>query len=255
MRLIRRVNWFRVAGKAIKYGTAIAAAGPAGLGIVAGLDAAAIAKKAGEKLEEIPDDKVDEFLKGESAGALLQGVRQFREEFKTLLEQSSIRKLVVIIDDLDRCLPSTIIETLEAIKLFLFVDHTAFILGADERLVKYAVRLRFPELPGEKAEVGRDYLEKLVQFPVRVPALSRAEMTNYVCHLFASGSEIDVERLAALQQKALADSATHLGHVFDFRKAATDMGGYPDILMKQTRIGRANRADISDWSERQSSPM
>ena len=34
-----------------------------------------------------------------------------------------------MIDDLDRCLPSTAIETLEAIRLFLFVPKTAFIIG------------------------------------------------------------------------------------------------------------------------------
>ncbi|MFL6209210.1 MAG: P-loop NTPase fold protein [Pyrinomonadaceae bacterium] len=47
--------------------------------------------------------------------------------------------MVVFIADLDRCFPDTIIETLEAIKLFLFVPGTAFILGADERLIEYAI--------------------------------------------------------------------------------------------------------------------
>ena len=68
-----------------------------------------------------------------------------------------------------RIISDTIIETLEAIKLFLFVPGTAFVIGADDRLVQYAVRQRFPELPGTETEVGRDYLEKLVQFPIRVP--------------------------------------------------------------------------------------
>jgi hypothetical protein len=53
---------------------------------------------------------------------------------------------------------------LEAIKLFLFVPRQFFILGADERLIEYAVRRRFPELPGSDAEVGRDYLEKLFKY-------------------------------------------------------------------------------------------
>ncbi len=66
-------------------------------------------------------------------------------------------------------------ETLEAIKLFLFVPRTAFVLGADERLVKYAVRRRLPELPGQLVEVGSDYLEKLIQYPVYVPPLRQAE--------------------------------------------------------------------------------
>ena len=39
---------------------------------------------------------------------------------------------LVIVDDLDRCLPATAIATLEAIRLFLFVPRTAFVIGADE---------------------------------------------------------------------------------------------------------------------------
>ena len=102
-----------------------------------------------------------------------------------MLTESKISRLVVFVDDLDRCLPDTIIETLEAIKLFLFVKGTAFVLAADERLVQYAVRQRFPELPGTETEVGRDYLEKLIQIPLRIPPLSGPEIESYINILFA----------------------------------------------------------------------
>ncbi|MCW3698950.1 P-loop NTPase fold protein [Burkholderia cenocepacia] len=39
---------------------------------------------------------------------------------------------MIVVDDLDRCLPKTAIATLEAIRLFLFVERTAFVFGADE---------------------------------------------------------------------------------------------------------------------------
>jgi len=108
-------------------------------------------------------------FKENSEDGVRRGIREFRKDFADLLKESGITKLIVVIDDLDRCLPETILETLEAIKLFLFVPRTAFILGADERLVKYAVRRRFPELPGQLVEVGSDYLEKLIQYPIYVP--------------------------------------------------------------------------------------
>jgi hypothetical protein len=111
---------------------------------------------------------------------LPKAVRDFRDEFEALLKETDIGKLVVVIDDLDRCLPETIIETLEAIKLFLFTPRTAFILGADERLVRYALRKRFPELPGQNTEVGRDYLEKLIQFPIHIPPLDAGELKTYI---------------------------------------------------------------------------
>lgn len=236
LKLIRRINWLRVAGKTLKYGAAFAAGGPIGFGIAATMDVADVAKKAGEALADVEDDDLEKLLGDEQSATLRRGIRDFRDQFSELLGQSSVSRLVVIIDDLDRCLPSTIIETLEAIKLFLFTKKTAFILGADERLVKYAVRLRFPELPGENAEVGRDYLEKLVQFPVRVPSLSRSEMTNYISHLFTASCPMSEPKRAALQTSAMKALETRLGEEFDFIKAANSDGGYPSDFLQQLSL-------------------
>ncbi|MCU1248059.1 MAG: P-loop domain protein [Edaphobacter sp.] len=55
-----------------------------------------------------------------------------------MLKDSDIDKLIILIDDLDRCSPERVIENLEAIKLFLSVSGTAFIIGADPRIVEHA---------------------------------------------------------------------------------------------------------------------
>jgi hypothetical protein len=68
----------------------------------------------------------------------------FREEFAKLLEESKIDQLVVLIDDLDRCLPETAIATPRSDpSSFLFVPHSAFVIGADETMIEYAVRQHF----------------------------------------------------------------------------------------------------------------
>ena len=48
----------------------------------------------------------------------------FRKAFDDLLKKAGINQLIVLIDDLDRCLPDTAIETLEAVRLFLFTSRT-----------------------------------------------------------------------------------------------------------------------------------
>ncbi|CUX58278.1 hypothetical protein AGR8A_pTi20061 [Agrobacterium fabrum str. J-07] len=64
---------------------------------------------------------------------------------------AGIRKLVVHVDDLDRGPPGTAIETLEAIRLFVMLPNTAFVIGADENVIN-AVTKHFPNLPeGEVA--------------------------------------------------------------------------------------------------------
>ena len=116
-----------------------------------------------------------------------QQIHEFRKEFSELIDAADIEQLVVIVDDLDRCLPSTAISTLEAIRLFLFVPKTAFVIGADELMIEYAVREHFPDLPPSSGSVpyARNYLEKLIQVPFRVPALGLAETQIYVTLLLA----------------------------------------------------------------------
>ena len=195
-KLLRRVNWLRVLGLAAKGGTALATGGLAPHGLMAGAAAAAVS---------FDPEAASKLLKEDEAQELRRGIREFRTDFEKLLADFQIKAMVVMIDDLDRCMPDTIIETLEAIKLFLFVPRSAFVIGADERLVKYAVRRRFPELPGERAEVGRDYLEKLIQFPVRVPALGRPEMETYINLLFAKKGGLTPGQFDSLRAAAIAN--------------------------------------------------
>lgn len=227
-KLLQRVNWFRILGATAKYGAAFGLAGPLGLGMAAATDAGTVAAAAGEKVRDTTLDEGAKFFK--EGTEFRKAVSEFREEFNTLLEETDISTLVVVIDDLDRCLPETIIETLEAIKLFLFTPKTAFILGADERLVKYAVRRRFPELPGESVEVGRDYLEKLIQFPVHIPPLDAGELENFINMLFVGISGLSSEECEKARQKAVGEVSA-LGNVrFTYGVAKELFNPVPHLL-------------------------
>lgn len=59
-------------------------------------------------------------------------------------EKAGVEQLVVLIDDLDRCLPDTAIETLEAVRLFVFTSRTAFVVAADEAMIEYEPPTRPP---------------------------------------------------------------------------------------------------------------
>ncbi|MBN8840935.1 NTPase KAP [Sphingomonas sp. CL5.1] len=118
-------------------------------------------------------------------------IEAFRKEFDELLNKAGIKQLVILIDDLDRCLPDTAIETLEAVRLFLFTSNTAFVVAADEAMIEYSVRKHFPDLPDSTGprDYARNYLEKLIQVPFRIPALGDVETRSYVTLLLV-GAEI-----------------------------------------------------------------
>ena len=118
-------------------------------------------------------------------------INAFRKAFDELLDKAGIEQLVVLIDDLDRCLPDTAIETLEAVRLFVFTSRTAFVVAADEAMIEYAVRKHFPDLPDTTGPqtYARNYLEKLIQVPFRIPALGDTETRIYVTLLLV-GAEL-----------------------------------------------------------------
>jgi hypothetical protein len=113
--------------------------------------------------------------------AQLQSLEQFQRNFERLVEvllrrpEGRPRRLVVFVDDLDRCLPDKAVQVLEAIKLFLDVPGCIFVLGLDPEAVEGAVRTRYP---GEVK--AREYLEKIVQLPFILPPIEDEAMRGYV---------------------------------------------------------------------------
>lgn len=229
--LSRKINWLNVALTAGKY------AGPALLGapyLSAGFAISDFTSFLKDQLKGMPDalskldeDAIKKFIKEspDTQEDVRKSIREFREDFEKLIVESKIEKLVVSIDDLDRCLPDTVIETLEAIRLFLFVPNTVFIVAADERLVEYAVTKRFPVLPsGNNLDVGREYLEKMVQIPIRVPPLNPLDLRAYMNLLMAEKSIQNNDDLAKI--------AKHVSTFFDadFTKCSFDSEVLKSIL-------------------------
>ena len=130
-------------------------------------------------------------------------IKNFRKTFKEVFEDCKGERLVVFIDELDRCTPDTVLDIFEAIRLFLYVPGTTFIIGADERLVSYAVKTKYKDIPGHDIDISKEYLEKLVQYPVKIPQLNEQEVKQYITCLLLQNEDIDI--------KKVAESITKLG--------------------------------------------
>lgn len=196
-KLLRKVDVMKLGGSAIRYGLGFATMGPAGLALAS----------ASDMFSKLKESDYEQYVKDRQENkdleeTLRNNIQEFHSNFEDLIGETKIKKIIVLIDDLDRCSPDTVIGTLEAIKLFLFTKNTAFVIGADERLIKYAVKRRFPEIPGDNAEVGRDYLEKLIQFPIRIPPLNSAELATYINLLFTN-LYIDLGEFGIMREQVL----------------------------------------------------
>jgi hypothetical protein len=197
--LRERVDWFRVGGYAVKKGVPYLLSATLGNPFPLIFDGLkSFVPKDEKHAEETIAGmmKAKEFLKEQSEGEnVVQNIRLFREEFEQMMNDSNLENLVIIIDDLDRCSPERIIDTMEAIKLFLAVKKTTFIIAIDEDIVSYAVQRKYPKIDDATLDISKDYIEKIVQMPIRIPELSDIDIKNYllllVCEMFVSESHLD----------------------------------------------------------------
>ena len=125
LKLVKRINGWRVAWAGARIAAAYAGADAAGAALATfTTDFSSFVEKA----KDVKPEDFGQFLRENEPGQQLRrGVREFRYDFTKMLDETKLKRLVVIVDDLDRCGPDTIIETLEAIKLFLFgVENLAY---------------------------------------------------------------------------------------------------------------------------------
>jgi predicted KAP-like P-loop ATPase len=128
-----------------------------------------------------------DLLKEREAKSLPQEIQELREKFEELLTSLKVT-LVVLVDDLDRCLSDTAISTLEAMRLLLFMPRTAFIIAADEQMIRGAVRAHFGNVDLSD-DLVTSYFDKLIQVPLRVPRLGVTEVKGYLILLLAELAE------------------------------------------------------------------
>lgn len=203
------------------------------------------------------DTKKNDFIT--TARALLKGIStepssykemaEFRANYKDLFNAAHIEKLVVLIDDLDRCLPKVAIETLEAVRMFLTMENTAFIIAADDEMIRYSVKEYFPrvlEKEGEETAGAIDYnrfsdkyLEKLIQVPLHIPRIGIAEAQLYVLMLLIESQTGESDEL-----KALADAVIKkLNKPWALEQLSTEeirkiMGASYDNVVDKIRIAK-----------------
>ncbi|VTY10277.1 KAP family P-loop domain protein [Neisseria subflava] len=202
--LFARINGLRVAGLVVE-GAALAAGLPA-FGLVSkifetaqnaldGIQNETESKQVVETVKEIVDSEKN-LIKSKEQQTPPKQIDEFRKEYGEILQDLG-KKLVIVIDNLDRCLPANAIQTLEAIRLFLFLNRTAFIIAADEEMIRHSVAEHYKDL-SYRHQI--DYLDKLIQIPIRVPKAGVLEIRAYLYMLYAIHQKVPTGKLASLRQ-------------------------------------------------------
>jgi len=103
-----------------------------------------------------------------------------REELQQCFPRGPAR-VILYIDDLDRCPPKRVVEVLEAVQLLLNTKLFIVVLGIDDRYIARALEQVYQGVlkRGGKPS-GIDYLEKIIQIPYRMRPISPATVESYL---------------------------------------------------------------------------
>ena len=146
--------------------------------------------------------------------------RELEQAFADLRAQG-VAKIVVFVDDLDRCLPDNALDVLESMKLFFDLLGFVFVVGLDEAIVQRAVRTRFPEAPSlaagttgagaavtvtPEAQLTMNYVKKIFQVPYRLPPVVTGQLHDL---LEAMYNEAELESRQREDFRSLAEPHLH----------------------------------------------
>ncbi|KQY06940.1 hypothetical protein ASD37_12550 [Mycobacterium sp. Root135] len=113
---------------------------------------------------------------------------QFESIFADLVRDSGARRLVVFVDEVDRCSADDVVATLDAIRTFLGTDRCVFLVAADQQVLEESLtRAAKQETPTDEVNpyysTGSAYLDKVFQYQVSLPPLLSQRITAFAADL------------------------------------------------------------------------
>ena len=104
-------------------------------------------------------------------------------------------RLVVVIDDLDRCVEDDIVNILKAVNLLLRDSPITCFLTIDSRVVLSVLDKRMEEICSHEVVDGREFLDKIIQLPIYIGEIrDEKRLKNYI-EFSSEGTSLDVEKI------------------------------------------------------------
>lgn len=98
------------------------------------------------------------------------------------LNSVSNSKIVIYVDDLDRCNPADAIDFLENLKVFFDVPRISFVIGVNYDILFFEINKRFKNLAKKNKNFTEEYLAKIINIPFFIPMLDQAKIKEYICY-------------------------------------------------------------------------
>ena len=144
------------------------------------------------------------FADAEALATKLQTLRQANDPVQNRLADEteklsrSLDRIVLFVDDLDRCQPERVVDVLQAVHLLLAFPLFAVVVGVDQRCLRQSLKMQFqglltpeqgidPNAPkasrseqDERPATPLDYLEKIFHIPFHLPPMEEKGFGNLI---------------------------------------------------------------------------
>ena len=147
-----------------------------------------------EHLDEIDKDTI-----------YFDGINKIEGEITKIIDKHPNSRVVVFIDDLDRCSPKKALEVFESIKVFLDLKGFIYILGLSQETIDKIITGEY-EKSGIK---GEHYIRKIIQIPIIVPYWSTSDLEQLIEQVLSKKLDAEYARIIT-ENKGMITSAVEL---------------------------------------------
>lgn len=167
-----------------------------------------IAMQAVSKERTLADEEIDEKMDYLNTlyrdSVYYEGLDKIKDQMESIRENGDHR-VVIFIDDLDRCSPIKALEVLESIKLFLDIEGFVFVIGLSHKTVTQLITQAY-KMTGIQ---GDDYIKKIIQIPIKIPSWTKESIVDLINNSIAS-------RLNSDYTKFLQQNSAMIAKVVDY---------------------------------------
>jgi uncharacterized protein YjbI with pentapeptide repeats len=143
-------------------------------------------------------------------------------------------RLVIFVDDLDRCTPDRALELLESVKTFFDIEGIIYVIGMDPKTIDPIIKSKYGQ-DNDKID-GMDYLQKIVQVPFQIPLWNASQLGNTIRDMIEKTGIPDTEIDKILKNVKLITGAAQLN--------PRDVKRFVNIIILSKYIYEENITDI-----------
>jgi GTPase SAR1 family protein len=158
-------------------------------------------------IDELEKEYFHKFEELERDTLYYDAINKINDKMQEILHKNNFSsKVVVFIDDLDRCTPTKVLEVFESIKVFLGIEGFVYILGLSRTTVSKAIEKVYQDY----GIMGDDYIKKIIQIPITIPDWNSFDIEALIEDLL-SKSKLDLKYHSIIKKnKSLIARAVEL---------------------------------------------